>query len=120
MSELKVHVGGSLADVRDRALTAIRRAEAGETVGERHLTFLSFETFRSTLTPKRLDLLRHLHRHPAAHIKALAASLGRDYKRVHEDVKALEEAGLIERSARGELTAGFDEIAIETRIALGS
>lgn len=115
-----LHVGGKLTDVRNRALAAVRRAEAGEEVRERHLTFLSFEQFRSTLTPKRLDLLRHLHRHPAAHIKALAAALGRDYKRVHEDVRALEDAGLIERSPRGELTAGFDEMTIETRIALGS
>lgn len=118
MSELKVHVGGTLADMRSRVLSALQRAEAGEAVSERHLTFLSFEQFRQTLTPKRLELLRHLHRNPALNIKALAASLGRDYKRVHEDVRALEEAGMIERADDGRLSAGYDEIAIETKIAL--
>lgn len=58
-----------------------------------------------TPSPKRLELLRHLHRNPVRTIRALATALGRDYHRVHEDVDALEAAGLLERDkACGQIT----------------
>src|SRR5271166_3155056 len=74
------------------------RAERGELTGENaetHIGFESSETQVRTLSPKRLELLRHLHRAPARSIRALAQALGRDCRRVHEDVKALEAAGLL-------------------------
>ena len=61
------------------------------------------------MTPKRFELLRHLHRHPAASVASLARSLERDYKRVFEDVEALTRAGLIERDKQG-LRADYDEM----------
>ena len=117
MSELKIHVHDTLDDMGARFADAWRRAERGETVQERHLSFDSFETLARTLTPRRLELLRHIHRTPAASIAALARAVGRDYKRVHEDVEALVGAGLIERKADGAgLSAPCD--AIRTTIAL--
>jgi predicted transcriptional regulator len=59
--------------------------------------------------------LRRLHRKPAESIRALARDLGRDFKRVHEDVKALEEVGLIERE-EGLLRADYDEIRASIRL----
>lgn len=53
------------------------------------------------LTGKRTEMLRHLRRHPAPSVLALARSLGRDYRRVHDDVEALAGAGLIEKDDRG-------------------
>jgi predicted transcriptional regulator len=41
-------------------------AEKGESFSERHLAFESWEGFNRTLTGKRLELLRHVHRHPPA------------------------------------------------------
>ncbi|WP_395652195.1 hypothetical protein [Brevundimonas sp.] len=115
MTIFRVHVGETLEDLGGRVIDVWNRAEAGERVTpEEHLSFDSFETLARILTPKRLTLLRHLHAHPAASIAALARDLGRDYKRVHEDVEALSAAGLIERD--GGLTAPFDEI--QTRIAI--
>lgn len=61
------------------------------------------------MTDKRYELLRHLHRHPASGIRALARELGRDVKRVHEDVRALRAIGLI-GSREGELRADYGEI----------
>ena len=117
MSELKIHVHDTLEDMGARFAEAWRRAERGETVQERHLSFDSFETLARTLTPRRLDLLRHIHRTPAASIAALARAVGRDYKRVHEDVEALAGAGLVEREADGTgLSAPYD--AIRTTIAV--
>ena len=66
------------------------------------------------MTPKRMALLRHLHRHPARSVKALAESLGRDYRRVHDDVTALTAIGLIVRQGTT-LRAPHSEIRFALR-----
>lgn len=115
MSGFDVHVGGSFADTKGRVLDAVARAERGETVRETHITFETWESLAAVMTPRRFNLVRHLHRGAEVSVAALARSLGRDYKRVHADVEALVAAGLVERSETG-LTADYDEI--RTRIAL--
>lgn len=107
--ELQVHVGGTFSSVAQRVADAWHRAEQGEAISENHLTFVSWAALSKVMTPKRFELLRHLHRSPAASVAALARGLGRDYKRVHEDVEALSGAGLIERDDDG-LRADYDEI----------
>ena len=92
-----------------RFVGAWRRLESGEKDRETHLTFFSLETMRATLTPKRLALLRHVHRHPADTVSALAKTFGRDYKRVHDDVSALAHAGLIVRDEAG-IRAPYDNV----------
>jgi predicted transcriptional regulator len=49
------------------------------------------------IAPRRFDLLEELHRYGPISINALAKLLKRNYKNVHDDVKALESIGLIER-----------------------
>ena len=98
---LKVHVGEGFDAVSRRVADAWRCAERGEKVDEDHLTFVSWEMLSKVMTPKRFALLRHLHRHPAVSVAALARSLGRDYKRVFEDVEVLTQASLIERGTDG-------------------
>jgi predicted transcriptional regulator len=63
------------------------------------------------MTANRLELLRHVHRNPQKSILALAKALGRDYRRVHEDVEALAEAGLLNRDEAG-LRADYDRLQI--------
>lgn len=117
MADIKVHVGDTVDDMGRRFIDAWHRAERGERMNERHLSFDSFETLARVLTPKRMELLRHLHRNPAASIKALAKAVGRDYRRVHENVETLAEAGLVDRENDSTgLSAPYD--AIEARIAL--
>jgi len=117
VSKLKIHIGDSLETIGARVKDAVRRNRKGERVREYHLTFDSFETLAKVLTPRRLELLRHVHKRPAASVRALAQALGRDYRRVHDDVEALAEAGLLKRADEGTgVKAPFD--AIETRIAL--
>ena len=116
MSKLYLHSGEGVEAAARRFIDAWERAERGEAVEpETHVTFESWAGLTSVLTPKRVDLLRHLHRHPAATVADLARALGRDYKRVREDVEDLAAAGLIERSANG-VRATYDEI--RTVIAL--
>ena len=112
---LEIHVDESTEAMARRFVEAWHRAERGEGVDEHHLSFESWAGLARVLTPKRLELLRHLRRHAAANIADLARALGRDYKRVHADVEALAAAGLIDRTPAG-LRADYGEI--RARIAV--
>ena len=111
MNTLQIHVGGGFADTERRAIDAISRHEAGEEVRENHLTFENWQTFARVMTANRLELLRHVHHTPPRSVLALARALGRDYKRVHEDVEALAAAGLLDRNDTG-LRADYDALQI--------
>lgn len=109
MSEtVNLHVG-SVDEMGKRFIGAWHRLERGEKVRETNLTFFSLETMMATLSPKRLELLRHVHRQPAHTVAGLAKTLGRDYKRVHDDVTALAHAGLLVRDENG-IRAPYDSV----------
>ncbi len=110
MTDIDRHVGYDPAGTKARILAAIRRAEAGVVASESHVTFESWDGLSRTLTGKRLELLRQLRRTQAASVAALAHSLGRDDKRVHEDVEILAAAGLLDRTESGEIRALYGEI----------
>jgi predicted transcriptional regulator len=117
---VQVHVGETLANVGQRFIDGWHRAERGELTAENaelHVGFETWETMVRTLSPKRLELLRHVHQHPAKNIRILAQALGRDYRRVHEDVAALEAAGLLDRDKEG-VRAEYDAFDVRMRVAL--
>ncbi len=55
----------------------------------------------SCFTPRRVELLSFLKDNEVKSIKSLANHLGRDYKNVYDDSKALEDAGLIKFEKEG-------------------
>ena len=110
MTKRTIIVGGGLEEAARRVAEAWRRDERGETVEpEENVTFTSWSALASVMSDKRHELLKHLHRHPARSLRALARELGRDDKRVYEDVAALASVGLVERGEDG-LYADYDEI----------
>ena len=111
---IKVNAG-ALEDMGQRFVNAWHRLEKGEKVRERHLTFPDLPAMLSALSPKRLELLRAVHDQPARSVKALAERLGRDYKRVHEDVETLTASGLLHRE-NGSVSAPYDAITAEMRL----
>lgn len=114
----QILVGGSLRDAAQRVADAWHRAEQGEQVElEDNITFVSWSALASVMSDRRYELLRHLHQHPANSIRALAREVGRDFKRVYEDIKALEAVGLVERDGNM-LRADYD--VIHTSILLGA
>jgi predicted transcriptional regulator len=115
LDNAKIHVGDSMRDAANRLLEDVARFERGETVHERHVTFENWQTLFNVLTPKRYELLCHVHAHPQPSVRALARALDRDFKRVYEDVKALVDAGLLVQDADG-LRTDYDRI--ETAITL--
>ena len=105
---INLHVG-SIEEMGKRFVDAWRKLEQGEAVDETHLTFFDLGAMVSTLSPKRLALLRYVRQHSAESIADVAKNLGRDYKRVHEDVAALVHAGLLVRDEKG-IRAPYDSV----------
>jgi predicted transcriptional regulator len=60
MADLKVHVGDTAEDLGRRFSDAWRRAERGEAVNERHLSFDSFKTLARVLTPRATGKLSNI------------------------------------------------------------
>ena len=117
---MHIHLGDTLGTIGRRFVDAWHRAEQGDLTPdapERHIGFASFELFAHIMTPRRLELLRHVHRDPPRSVRALSSALGRDYRRVHEDVEALVKAGLLDRTGTA-LRADYDCVRLETRIVL--
>ena len=110
MTEVLLHVGYDPAATKVRFLEAIRRAEAGAPAGEAHITFETWDGLARILSGRRLDLLRHVHQHPAASMAELGRVLGLDGERVREDVEILTVAGLLDRTEGGGVRAAYDEI----------
>src|SRR5229473_8572020 len=115
MKAVKLIVGGSLEDDAAAFLDAWHRTRRGGKVRERAIAFESWEALAAVMTGERYRLLRHLHAHPEPSVSALARALGRQYRRVHADVAALEQAGLLDRSA-GQVRASVDRITAEIRL----
>jgi predicted transcriptional regulator len=57
MADLKVHVGDTAEDMGRRFSDAWQRAEHGEAVNERHLSFDSFGTLARILTSRATEKL---------------------------------------------------------------
>ena len=106
--KIQVHVDGTV-EMGSRFVAAWHRAQAGESVDEAHVTFLSFQAMTETLSPRRLELLRYVRQHGAGSMRDLATALGRDYKNVHQDVGVLEAGGLLVREGR-RLAAPWNEV----------
>lgn len=107
-----IHIGIESHDkAYDRFIDAWHRAEKGKIrEPEVHLNFEDLASLLSLLTPRRFEILKHLRQHGAMSVRALSKALERDYKNVHSDVRALEDAGLVERTDDGEIQAPWDVI----------
>ena len=112
-SEVKLTVGAGLEQGLRGFVDAWHRAETGDYSRQvRVLSFESWAALSAVLTPERVRLLKHVHDHPERSVNALATSLDRQYRRVHEDVQVLERAGLVDRSD-GQVRATADKLTAE-------
>lgn len=98
---------------------AIERGERLKPVKEPEIYFTSFEAFRKAMTPKRLELLHIIKAKKPASINELARVAKRDIKNIAEDVKYLEQIGLVEKKAKDHKTKpviDYDKIALEIAV----
>jgi predicted transcriptional regulator len=79
--------------------------------------FGDMKTFLEYITPKRFILMDTLHKSGPLSIYALAKVLNRHYKNVHDDVKALESIGLVEKDENGRYIVPWEEITASTKLA---
>jgi len=96
-----------------------REAERGEMsrAPMERLYFQELETLLQVLTPRRLEALKVLHEAGSLSVRALAKRLNRDYKNVHRDAQTLQRVGLIEKTEDGRLSAPWERIVAEVRLA---
>lgn len=116
MTQLKLKVGGSSEADGTAFVEAWHRIEAGDETADHVMTFQSWEGLAQVMTNERLRLLQHLHRQEQPSIMALAKALGRQYRRVHDDVTILTRSGLIERDGGG-LRTRIDRIEAVIELA---
>jgi predicted transcriptional regulator len=114
-SAAHVHVGGPHA-LGKRLAGAWHGAARSASSDQANVKLLDLETLLVTLSPRRLELLRHVRLHGAANVRELATAIGRDYKNVHHDVAVLESAGLLLREGRG-LSAPWDTLQASILLA---
>ena len=82
-------------------LRAAGRKATAKTYQGEELTFAMPGQFFGHLTERRWDLIRAMQGQGVVSIREIARRVERDVKRVHEDVTALIDLGLLERADRG-------------------
>ncbi len=114
-------VGDALEDFR-RTFMALEAG--GKVTPQKGIYFASVEAVRTLLTPTRLALLRAIRaRHPGS-VYELAGQLKRDLKNVQQDLRLLEEYGLVRLTKSRRVgkrrvkvpRAPFDAIALKIAI----
>lgn len=103
------------AALRKVGARAIDKSYQGEI-----LNFESPGNFFGLLTERRWALVRLLQGQGALPVRELARCAGRDVKRVHEDVRALADLGLVERDESGGVVCPFAEIHIDMHMTPAS
>ena len=94
------------------AMNCITQAiESGEDAGE-YLTFESSSGFFEVFNARRWDIIVKLQTSGKTSIRALAKEVGRDMRRVHDDVKFLISHGIIEQDEKG-VCVPYDTIHVE-------
>jgi predicted transcriptional regulator len=73
-------------------------------------TFSSPAQLFSVISPKRWELIERLQHLGPSSVRGLARALERDVKRVHDDVMAMIEWGLVERNGEGQVHVPFEVI----------
>jgi predicted transcriptional regulator len=103
------------ADWRAALRTAGKAGAAKSYQGE-VLNFESPSHFFGQLTEKRWHLVSAAQGKSELSVRELARQVGRDVKRVHEDVVALAQLGLLERTTSGGVVCPFATMHIDMHL----
>jgi predicted transcriptional regulator len=96
----------ALREMGERFVHAWKSGRAAGSV----LTFESPAALFRVLTPTRWELIERLQGIGPTSLRGLARALSRDVKRVHGDVQALIERGLVERTEAGQVCVPYEVI----------
>jgi predicted transcriptional regulator len=87
--------------------------DTGKAQKSARISFATPELLWKVLTAKRWALLKVLCGAGPMSIREAARRVGRDVKAVHSDITALLAAGILNRTADGEIEFPFDAIKVE-------
>lgn len=104
----------SVDEFKKKVRAAFKNAEAGKPGEEpiHRVYFTSEEQLFSTLSPKRMELLKFLKKHGPLSCRKLALALNRAYANVHEDIRQLLQLELVQKNSEEKLVVPWDEIDI--------
>lgn len=103
-------------EVRSLAQTladASRAMKGQRTEREARIGFATPELLWQVLTAKRWELLKIMCGAGPLSIREAARRVGRDVKAVHGDVKALLDAGVLDRTPNGMVEFSFEAVKVE-------
>ena len=95
------------------ALRAIAKVAQADSYQGEVLNFESPAHFFGRLTEKRWDIVRAAQGKGEMSVRELARVVGRDVKRVHDDIVILAELGLLERTDSGGVTCPYSSMHID-------
>jgi predicted transcriptional regulator len=101
----------SLDESKQRLAAAFR----GEVQGN-HIEFPTVDVLWKVLTAKRWEILQAMTGQDEMSIREIARRVGRDVKAVHGDVHAMLSAGLIDKTASGNVIFPYDEVHVDFRL----
>ena len=121
MKVKKMRIGiKSIEEALAETKVTMKKLERGEKVKkETGVYFTSLEAFRKALTPKRLELLHIIKTKKPASINELARMAKRDIRNIADDVKYLEEIGLLEKKESDHKTRpviSYDRIELQIAV----
>ncbi|MCU0611359.1 MAG: DNA-binding protein [Candidatus Eisenbacteria bacterium] len=102
-----------IRSLEDTLANASRAMKTGRAKSEARISFATPELLWEVLTAKRWELLKALCGAGPVSIRAAARRVGRDVKAVHGDVRALLEAGILDRTSDGRVQFPFDTVKVE-------
>jgi len=108
-----IYIRSRSASVAAAKQEFLQAARTGSYQGE-HFAYESPAALFREITPKRWELLARLQQIGPLAVRALARDLGRDVRRVHDDVTVLLEVGLIEKTSDRKVWVPFKEIRIDS------
>ncbi len=97
---------------REKSDQRLLRAFAGEPQGA-FISFASPELLFKVLSGKRWDLLKLMTGAGPMTIREAARRMHRDVKGVHGDVKALLNAGLLQKTDKGQIVFPYDTVHVD-------
>jgi len=109
-------IGVALDDFVETGEALTRGEEVREKAG---VYFTNIEAFRKAITPRRLELLNVIKSSRPRSINELASLARRNIKNVAEDIRLLEQVGLLEiRGVQNRAAPEVDYDEIDVRIAV--
>lgn len=111
---------GNLKEAATEFIDIWHKVEDGQAPARvEKISFQDQQLLFKTLTPKRFEILKHVHEKGDTSIRSLAKDLGRDYSNIYQDVKLLTQLGLMLKNEKnGTYSVLWDVIVTEIPLTL--